>query len=168
MALKHLCTVLVVTLLGTACGRSAPPAAEADEPAALSVTRWSDKTELFAEYLPLAVGGTSRFAIHLTRLDSFKPLTEGHIEVHLRGGAAPAEVFRVDAPSRPGIFGVDVKPAHAGKRELVIVLRAAGLNDEHHVGDVEVYANAAAAPASVGRASRSGLEPCGNPDGLAY
>lgn len=151
MALKHLCTVLVVTLLGTACGRSAPPAAEADEPAALSVTRWSDKTELFAEYLPLAVGETSRFAIHLTRLDSFKPLTEGHVEVHLRGGAAPAEVFRVDAPSRPGIFGVDVKPAHAGKRELVMLLRAAGLNDEHRVGDVEVYANAAAARASAGR-----------------
>ena len=92
----------------------------------LSVTRWTDKTELFAEYPPLAVGDTSRFAIHLTRLDSFKALTEGRVEVHLRGGTAPAEVFRVDAPSRPGIFGVDVKPAQAGTREMVIVLHASG------------------------------------------
>lgn len=151
MALKHLCTVLVVTLVASACSRSAPLPAEADEPEALSVTRWTDKTELFAEYPPLAVGETSRFAIHLTRLDSFKPLTEGHVEVHLRGGTGAAEVFRVDAPSRPGIFGVDVKPAHAGTRELVIVLRATGLNDEHRVGDVDVSANADA-----GRASDAG------------
>jgi RND family efflux transporter MFP subunit len=109
------------------------------------VTRWTEKTELFAEYSPLAVGETSRFAIHLTRLDTFKPLTEGHVEVHLRSGANQAEVFRVQAASRPGIFGVDVKPAHAGKRELVIVLRSSGVSDEHRVGDVDVHANAEAA-----------------------
>ena len=111
----------------------------------VSVTRWTEKTELFAEYPPLAVGDTSRFAIHLTRLDSFKALTEGWVEVHLRGGPAPAEVFRVDAPSRPGIFGVDVKPAQAGPREMVIVLQATGLDDEHRVGQVDVHANAEAA-----------------------
>lgn len=102
MALKHLWIVVMVTLAGTACGRSAPPPIEAEEPETLSVTRWTDKTELFAEYRPLAVGETSRFAIHLTRLDSFKALTEGHVEVHLRSGTGTAEVFRVDAPSRPG------------------------------------------------------------------
>jgi len=150
VALKHLCMVLVVTFVGAACGRSAPPPAEADAPEVLSVTRWTDKTELFAEYLPLAVGATSRFAVHLTRLDSFTPLTEGQVEIHLRGGTGTPEIFRVDAPSRPGIFGVDVTPALAGTRELVIVLRATGLNDEHRVADVEVYANAAA------RASTSG------------
>ena len=152
MALKQLCSVLVVTLLVSACSRSTPPAAEAEEPELLSVTRWTDKTELFAEYPPLAVGQTSRFAIHLTRLDSFKALTEGRVEVHLRGGTAPAEVFRVDAPSRPGIFGVDVKPAQAGTREMVIVLRATGLNDEHRVGQVDVHANAEAARAAAAEA----------------
>jgi RND family efflux transporter MFP subunit len=98
------------------------------------------------------VGQTSRFAIHLTRLDSFKPLTEGRVEVHLRGGAAPAEIFPVDAPSRPGIFGVDVKPAQAGAREMVIVLRAKGLDDEHRVGQVDVHANAEAARAAASKA----------------
>lgn len=148
MALKHLCTVLLIALAGTSCDRSASPGAEADEPEALSVTHWTDKTELFAEYPPLAVGETSRFAIHLTRLSDFKALTEGHVEAHLRGGTGPAEVFRVDGPSRPGIFGVDVKPARVGKRELVIMLRAPGLTDEHRVGEVEVHADAAAARAS--------------------
>lgn len=148
MALKHLCTVLLITLAGTACNQPASPEGETDQPEALSVTRWTDKTELFAEYPPLVVGETARFALHLTRLADFKALTEGHVEVHLRGGAGPAEVFRVDAPSRPGIFGVDVKPARAGRRELVITLRAPGLTDEHRVGGVEVYADAAAAGAS--------------------
>ena len=142
MALKQWCCVVVVTLLGSACSPSAPPAAEAAEPEALSVTRWTDKTELFAEYPALTIGHTSRFAIHLTRLDSFKALTEGRVEVHLRGGTSQAEVFRVDAPSRPGIFGVDVKPAQAGQREMVIVLQAEGVSDEHRVGQVDVRANA--------------------------
>ena len=68
--------------------------------------------------------------------------------MHLRGGGAPAEVFRVDGPSRPGIFGVDVKPARAGDRELVIRLQSSGLTDEHVVGPVSVYPNAEAARAA--------------------
>lgn len=151
MALKHLWTIALVCLAAAGCRRSAPPAAASiEEPEALSVTRWTDKTELFAEYPPLAVGETSRFAIHLTRLDTFKPLTEGHVEVQLRGGASPPEVFRVEAPSRPGIFGVDVKPARGGPRELLILLRSRDVTDEHRVGDVDVHATADAARTATG------------------
>jgi RND family efflux transporter MFP subunit len=139
VALKQLCTVLVLASIGSACGRSAPSQTEAEEPEVLSVTRWTDQTELFAEYAPLVAGQASRFAIHLTRLDSFKPLTDGRVEVTLRGGSGTAEVFRVEGPSRPGIFGVDVKPVQAGARELVIVVHATGLEDEHRVGDVDVH-----------------------------
>jgi membrane fusion protein, heavy metal efflux system len=148
VALNHVSIVLLLSLAATGCRNSTPPDAKPEEPEALAVTRWTDKTELFAEYPPLAVGGTSRFAIHLTRLADFKALTEGHVEVHLRGGASPAEVFRVESPSRPGIFGVDVKPAHSGRRQLVITLRAPGLVDEHPVGEVNVHSNAAAAQAA--------------------
>ena len=148
MALKSVVSTLLITMLAAGCNRSEAPEAAPEEPEPLSVTRWTDKTELFAEYPPLAVGSISRFAIHLTRLDTFKALTDGNVEVRLEGGSAQPEVFRVDAPSRPGIFGVDVKPAHAGKRQLVIVLRASGLNDEHRVGDVDVHPNAEAARAA--------------------
>ena len=148
MALKRFVSMLLIGLFVTGCNRSTPPAAAPDEPEALSFTRWTDKAELFAEYPPLVVGSTSRFAIHLTRLDTFKALTHGQVEVRLEGGSAPPENFGVDGPSRPGIFGVDVKPAHAGKRQLVIVLRAAGLSDEHHVGEVAIHANTQAARAA--------------------
>jgi membrane fusion protein, heavy metal efflux system len=148
VALKYLCSMLVICIAAAGCSRSAPPAAAPEEPEPLSVTRWTDKTELFAEYPALVVGGTSRFAIHLTRLDSFKALTEGNVEVRLQGGSGQTEVFRVEAPSRPGIFGVDVKPANPGKRGLVIVLKANGLDDEHRVGDVDVHPNTEAAHAA--------------------
>jgi RND family efflux transporter MFP subunit len=137
--------LLIVATLSCGCNRSRQPEAPPEEPEALSVTKWTDKTELFAEYPPLVVGSTSRFAIHLTRLDTFKALTEGHVEVRLEGDSMKPENFRAAAPSRPGIFGVDVTPAHAGKRELVIVIRAPGLSDEHRVGEVDVHPNAQAA-----------------------
>jgi RND family efflux transporter MFP subunit len=148
VALKHLCSILVLSVAASACSRPAVPAAVPEERDSLSVTRWTERTELFAEYPPLVAGRTSRFAIHLTRLDSFKALAEGHVEVRLQDGAGRTEVFRVDAPSRPGIFGVDVKPAQAGRRELVVVLEANGLTDEHRVGKVDVFPSAQAAQAA--------------------
>jgi RND family efflux transporter MFP subunit len=148
VALKHFGSLLIIGALVAGCSRSAPPASAPEEPEGLSVTRWTDRTELFAEFLPLTVGSTSRFAIHLTRLDNFKALTDGNVEVRLQGGPAQPETFRVDRPSRPGIFGVDVKPTHAGKRELIITLKSPGVSDEHRVGEFEVYANVAAARAA--------------------
>lgn len=149
MALKQLSSLFVIAGLAVGCGRSQEtPAAVPKEPVGLSVTRWTETTELFAEYPPLVVGSISRFAIHLTRLDSFKPLPTGRVEVRLQGGSAQPEVFQVDAPSRPGIFGVDVKPSQPGKRELVIRLQSAGLSDEHRVGQVDVHPDAETARAA--------------------
>jgi cobalt-zinc-cadmium efflux system membrane fusion protein len=148
VALRFLSSLLVIGVVCAGCTRSPAPEAAPEEPEPLSLTKWTEKTELFAEYPPLAVGATSRFAIHLTRLDTFKALTEGTVEVRLEGGSAEPEVFRVDAPSRPGIFGVDVKPARAGTRGLVIVLRSSGVSDEHRVGEVQVHPNAEAARAA--------------------
>jgi cobalt-zinc-cadmium efflux system membrane fusion protein len=158
VALRFLFPIIVVTMVSAGCNRSAAPEAAPEEAQALSVTKWTEKTELFAEYSPLAVGSASRFAIHVTRLDTFKAIAEGNVEVRLEGGSGQTEVFRVGAPSRPGIFGVDVEPTHAGKRELVIVLRSPGLNDEHRVGAVDVHADAEAARAA---ASAAGEETAG-------
>ncbi len=152
-------TCWIVLLLFTAsCSRPAPEPAAEPEVEPLAVTQWTTKTELFAEYPRLVVGQTSRFAIHLTRLDSYKALMAGRVEVRLTGGTGPAEVFSADAPSRPGIFGVDVTPTREGSRDMAIVLRLSGLDDEHHVGAVTVYrdqATALAAPAPAEPAAES-------------
>jgi RND family efflux transporter MFP subunit len=148
VALTRVCAWFVLGAMTAACSRSAPPSPAEDELEGLSVTRWTASTELFAEYPPLVAGRASRFAIHLTRLDTFKALTDGVVEVRLEGGGLAAETFRVDAPSRPGIFGVDVKPAQAGTRQLVIAVKAKDLGDEHRVGTVVVSATVAVARAA--------------------
>jgi RND family efflux transporter MFP subunit len=148
MALK-MWIALPLALVISACGGEAPAATEDAEVEPLTVTQWTAKSELFAEYPALVVGQTSRFAIHLTDISNFKPVTSGQVEVRLEGGGGAPEIFRVDAPSRPGIFGVDVKPARAGAREMVIALKSASLTDAHRVSSVTVYAEQDAARKAV-------------------
>jgi RND family efflux transporter MFP subunit len=144
MALRVSSAFLLVMIV-SACGGEEPAATEETGLEPLSVTQWTGKSEVFAEYPPLVVGQTSRFAIHLTDISNFNPVTSGQVEVRLEGGGAAPETFRVDAPSRPGIFGVDVKPARGGARELVIALTSASLSDTHRVPGVTVYPDQEAA-----------------------
>lgn len=119
--------------------------AAAEEPHAESATNWTLKTELFMEYAPLIVGQTSRFAVHLTRLDTFKPVTAGKVEILLNREGQTAQSFSTESPSRPGIFGVDVKPAQAGEFTLVVRLSGARLGDEHEFKGVAVHDSKTAA-----------------------
>jgi membrane fusion protein, heavy metal efflux system len=154
--------VVSFLLLATACGGRTPEqSASPAEPEPLSVTKWTEKTELFAEYPLLVVGQTSRFAIHLTRLDTFKAVTAGRVEVRLTGGGAPEEVFAAAAPSRPGIFGVDVKPTRAGARDMTIALQLVGLDDQHVVSGVTVHPDQAAAHKAAGAEDAA-------PDGISF
>lgn len=159
MALRHLVVLIfAAAVIGSGCSPAEAPVPEPEDPGPLSVTRWTDRTELFAEYPALVAGETSRFAIHLTRLESFAAVTEGRVEVQLRTAAGAPEVFTADEPSRPGIFGVDVTPAAAGTRQLVIILRAPGLEDEHQAGEVQVHATADEAEVAAAAAAAEAFE----------
>ncbi len=138
---------ILLVLLAVGCQRQEPAAqapAEA-EPHPESFTNWTAKTELFAEYLPLVTGQTSRFAVHFTRLDTFKPVAKGTVEIRLADSQGKVESFRTENPSSPGIFGVDVSPSTAGEFSLSVSLAGEGLNDVHDLGTVEVSATKAAA-----------------------
>ena len=141
-------TVLIVSLL-VLCGcqkQAEPPKDQAAaEPHPESATNWTTKTELFMEYPPLITGQTSRFAVHLTRLDNFKPVTAGKVEILLLRDGKAAQSFATESPSRPGIFGVDVKPAAVGDFTLVVRLSGAGLADEHQFNGVAVHDSKTAA-----------------------
>lgn len=127
------------------CNRPAavdPPAA-AKKPEGLSVTHWSDRTELFMEYPALVARETGRFAVHFTRLDRFKPMKSGRVEVQL-DGAGGTETFSTPGPSRPGIFGVDVRPSRPGEYRMTVRVNASDLRDSHVLGTVTVYPDRAA------------------------
>ena len=109
------------------------PVEAAPETPVVSKTHWTEKSELFVEYPPLKAGASSRFAIHLTRLDNFKAFRSGRVSVHLLRQGQGEEVFRVDSPSRPGIFGVDVKPSSDGPYGIRIDLDGEGIRDSHEL-----------------------------------
>jgi membrane fusion protein, heavy metal efflux system len=129
-------------LLVCACSRGPAPVSPPDEddPPALDVTVWTDRTELFMEYPPLVAGEQARFAIHLTDLSDFSPVREGRVVVRFEGETI--ERFEVEGPSTPGIFGVDVTVPAVRRYQLAVELHGAGLSDEHRVGAVTVYPTA--------------------------
>jgi cobalt-zinc-cadmium efflux system membrane fusion protein len=112
---------------------------------AIAATHFGGRTELFLEYPTLVRGETSRFAAHLNDLEKFKPLAAGKVVVRLSGGGSPDEVFEVTAPSVPGIFRPEVKPAHAGPRQLVVTVEGPAGTDVHDLGITPVHASVAEA-----------------------
>jgi membrane fusion protein, heavy metal efflux system len=137
--LHGLLCVFLLALALTACGRGATPRHEADEPPTATRLHFSDRTELFAEHPYLVQGAAAKFAVHLTRLDTFRPVAAGRVRVLLTG--AGGEVAGVaDAPSVPGIYGPAITPLHAGEHRLAVVLEGEGEPDRHELGVVTVYA----------------------------
>ena len=135
MALKSLSDLLVAVSRGRRVAVRGARTPRRKNPRRSSVTRWTDKTELFAEYPPLAVGATSRFAIHLTRLDTFKALTEGNVEVRLEGGVGPAGGVPRRRAVPPGHLRRRREAGACGQaRARDRAASATGLDDEHRVG----------------------------------
>ena len=99
--------VLIATLIAALAiagckGRAEP--SETELPT-LNVTNWTDRTELYMEYPPLVAGHTALFAVHLTTLGDFKPVTAGQARVEftpVTGGQPTA--LSGPQPSRPGAF----------------------------------------------------------------
>ncbi len=102
------------------------------------------------EYPPLVAGQTGRFAVHLTDLKAFKPLLEGKVTVRLEQAGASPQEFSAAAPSRPGIFGIEVAPAKAGRFSMTVLLESAKLRDTHALGAVTVYGRAQEVEAPAG------------------
>ena len=152
-------TALALALAAACTGADAPPpeAVESgEEGPAVVETRWTARSELFMEYPPLVAGETSRFAIHFTDLDTFAPVRTGGAVVRLSAGGAARtggaggmggpQTFAADGPGRPGIFGVDVTPARAGRYRLEVLLATPALEDRHDLGEVSVRPAGSAGP----------------------
>ncbi|MFQ5568138.1 MAG: hypothetical protein ACE5G0_00600, partial [Rhodothermales bacterium] len=136
-----LLVALLVVLGG--CGRSATPTDDAQDHqhAGIAVTVWTDKTEIFFEYPPMVAGGDGApWAIHLTRLSDFKPVTEGSLTVRFRGESGQGYRVTSDAPARPGIFVPAPRLPEPGVYRVIIDVDGPQLTDRIDAGEITVYA----------------------------
>jgi hypothetical protein len=112
---------------------------------AVTRTRYTPTTELFAEFRPLIVGEQTRLTAHLTRVgERFRPYTEGTVKLTLTVDAVTSEAT-VDAPERAGVFRLNVTPKKAGVGRIAIDVMAATALQHFVIDDVPVYADVQAA-----------------------
>jgi membrane fusion protein, heavy metal efflux system len=153
-------TILVLglaSLFAAACSRSAPEAAHEHEGS--SVTQWNGTTELFLEYPPLITGQQSgNWAIHLSDMDDFKPITSGTLDVRfLDAYGRQAATFHVDKPARNGIFLLDPRTPAAGTYRVELSLRSPQAVSTHVLPEVRVFANEAQIPHAEGEEASGGI-----------
>ena len=144
---------VVIALAGgmAACTSQANPPQAAETPT-FDVTDWTDKTELFMEYPPLVAGKTALFAVHLTKMADFKPVTEGQAQVEFTPEAGgPPTALTGPKPSRPGAFRVEGAAPAAGRYRWALLLDAPGLSDRHDLGTIAVFADEPAALAEAAK-----------------
>jgi RND family efflux transporter MFP subunit len=129
----------------------------------LNITDWTEKTELYMEYPPLVAGRTALFAVHLTRLADFQPLTAGRPRIEFTpesGGAA--KVIPGSEPSRPGAFRVEGAPPAPGRYGWALLIEAPGLADRHELGSITIHADQQSANADAEK------HPGDDPSAIAY
>jgi RND family efflux transporter MFP subunit len=136
--------VAAIGLSAVACRRGPDAPAKAELPT-LSVSHWTDRTELFMEHPPLVAGSTARMAVHVTTLADFRPLNEGRPSIEMRGSDGKVTTLQGSAPLRPGAFRVEGKIPAAGQYTWGVRVQAGSLNDFHDLGPITVFASEQAA-----------------------
>lgn len=95
-----------------------------------SVTAWGKRYEVFPEIDALVAGEAADAHVHVTALDGFAPLAEGRVEIVLIDEDGEAETFDVEAPARPGVFNVELRPSSPGERDLAFRITSHATADE--------------------------------------
>ena len=123
-------------------------AAEEPEHPSVVVTQWNDSTELFLEYPHLLAGeATGNWAIHLSDMSDFKPITEGVLTVRFLQNGREAKSFTLEAPARDGIFLLDPVIEQPGSYQVQLALNGPQAKSTHALPEVRVWADESELPA---------------------
>ena len=111
----------------------------------LSITIFTEKVELFAEFRPFIIGQETAFAAHLNDLKEFKPFPTGSLQVILKNNRNQYE-NKVDAPSVPGIYRPVITPTEPGIYTLTFIYNNYSLSETITVDSIKVYQNISEIP----------------------
>jgi RND family efflux transporter MFP subunit len=133
---------LLLPLSLAACGSDDAPAEEAHGHGGggIVATDYTDTTELFVEFRPLVSGKRRRFDAHLTRLDSYDPVTEGTVSAELTWPDGKVDRAQSGPSDVQGIFRPLLTASKHGKARLRLVLDSPRGVSAHDLGEVTVHA----------------------------
>ncbi len=128
----------VETTAGSSHSHDGTTHTHADDEASISVTLWTDELELFMEHPVLRVGRQAKFAVHLTKLSDFQPVTQGPVLFQfVKDGTAP-KMVTVGTPEVPGIFGPTMTFEDAGEYTLHLEIQSDEIEASLQYGPIEV------------------------------
>jgi membrane fusion protein, heavy metal efflux system len=118
----------------------------ADEEASVAVTLWTNHLELFMEYPVLRAGRPAKFAVHLTKLGDFEPLSQGPALFRFTKAGASPKMVTVGAPEVAGIFGPTVTFDEAGEYRLHLEVLTDEMETSLEYGPIRVLGTSEKAP----------------------
>lgn len=137
----------LVAALGACTGSPSPADAPTHQHAETAVTIWTDEAEVFVEHPPMVAGAAGTlWAVHLTRLSDFKPVTEGSLTLRFRGQGGQGFMVRSEAPAQPGLFVPAPSLPEPGVYRVIIDVDSPQLTARIDAGSVTVYASEAEVP----------------------
>ena len=128
--MKNLIILSSIFIFIAACNRNNPNQKTGDQEhahvsdIAHQITLFSEESEFFVEYPGLIINTEAEFAVHLTRLDNYKPYTNGTVRVILEHPGGQTVEGSVSEADVPGIFRVSLIPEMPG--ECTIIFELAG------------------------------------------
>ncbi len=81
------------------------------------------------------------WAVHVTRLDDFSPVTEGSLTLLWQSATGDSDSLTVDQPARPGIFLPTPTIESAGTYDVYVIVGGPQLQDRIPAGRIEVYSD---------------------------
>jgi len=104
----------------------------------LQLTAYSNDFEVFAEATPFVAGQSGDILAHFSRLENFKPLTEGSVTIQLVVGADNIRQT-LEQPTHPGIYKFSLQPTTAGTGKLVFDIKTSEGVSQVVIPDITVY-----------------------------
>lgn len=140
--------ILVLVSVATVSCQSVPRSAESKAPDSVVVTLWTDQFELFAEYSPIRVSEPAQFAVHLTHLKTFEPVTDGPVRFrYARQGRVVGEKV-LEVPLRPGLYVPEFTFEEPGQYSLTILVESPQGSGTLQVEPLEVFDTNSEVPAA--------------------
>ncbi len=105
----------------------------------LSVTKWTEKMEIFMEYPVMVKSIPGKFVIHFTILESFEPVREGVVTLTFSPQSGQDIIVKQDNLLREGIFNPIVEFPQIGKYEFTIEYSGPKVSETFRIDDFRVY-----------------------------